>query len=321
VWQLHTERAHHIVLISDLHVGALLAPIPFEYDDEGVGFAFREWVRGCFAEFFESFVPRVTNNEPFVLVVNGDLIHGEWHRFGPLAIKSAVKQTRAARDLLNPHAAKASAIYIIEGTEVHSHDNEADIAEELLKIGNVRPSSESPSHKSLSLMLGGKHHRFRHHTSTAGRAWTEASGQANHLADDILRCVRAGIQRPDVLCLAHRHVPGLTLDSNGMSIVTPAWSGVDRHARKVTREDFGVIGGSVLSYAGREKGEFPDVRFYTRSVVESVGESARSRGGVAASTARAGRTDGGDAGGAAWAESRGSRATAQKAGARRKGAK
>jgi predicted MPP superfamily phosphohydrolase len=96
MWQMHKEKARHVVLISDLHVGALLAPLPMSFDDEGYGFVFREWVRACFSEFCENFVPRITNGEPFVLVVNGDLIHGDWHRFGQLAIKSSVKQMRAA---------------------------------------------------------------------------------------------------------------------------------------------------------------------------------------------------------------------------------
>jgi hypothetical protein len=288
---MFAEKASHIVLISDLHVGALEAPMPLEYDDEGIGFDFREWVRARLVEFFEDFVPRITNGEPFVLVSNGDIIHGDWHRFGELGIRSIVKQTRAARDLIKPYAARAVATYLVEGTEVHTKTSESDIAEELLQIGNIRVAHDNACHKSLSLMLGGKHHRFRHHTNTAGRAWTEAGNQANHLADDILRCIRAGIQKPDVLCLAHRHVHGLTLDGNGMSIVTPAWSAVDRHARKVTREDFGCIGACVLSYAGRDLGEFPDVRFFTKSVVDSVAKPSPSGGSIKAKATRTARTD------------------------------
>jgi hypothetical protein len=269
---MHREKARHIVLISDLHVGAMLAPVPMAFDNECEGFDFREWVRACFSEFCDDFVPRITNNEPFVLVVNGDLIHGDWHRFGMLALATKVKQVRAARELLKPIAMLASAVYIVDGTEIHTSCSEHDIAEELLQVANVRPAHKAAAHKELSLTVNGLHHRFRHHTNVAGRTWTSAGGQANHLADDILRCRQAGVPAPDILCLGHRHVHGLTLDGNGMSVVTPAWSGVDRHARAKTREDFGNIGGCIMSYAGREKGEFPDVRFYLQSAARSLGK-------------------------------------------------
>lgn len=269
---MHKETAKHIVLISDLHVGAMLAPLPLSFDDESLGFDAREELRAQFSAFCNDFVPSVTKGEPFVLVVNGDVIHGDWSKFGILALKTKVKQMRAARELLKPLASAACAVYIVQGTEVHTADAEDDIAEELLQVANVRPSKKAPGHESLSLMMNGLHHRFRHHTTLAGRAWTAAANQANHLADDILRCRAVGVPMPDVFCLGHRHVFGQTLDGNGMSIVTPSWSGVDRHARAKTREDFGSIGGCVLSYANRAKGEYPDVRWFIKSGCGPVGQ-------------------------------------------------
>lgn len=289
-WMMHKETAKHIVLISDLHVGAMISPVPMTFEDESIGFKSREWLRSCFDTFCNEFVPNVTNGEPFVLVVNGDVIHGDWVRFGMLALRTKVKQMRAARELLRPIATAASAVYIVQGTEIHTADIEDDIADELLQVANVRPSKEAPGHESLSLMMNGLHHRFRHHTSVAGRTWTEASNQANHLADDILRCRRVGVPTPDVFCLGHRHVFGQTLDGNGMSIVTPSWSGVDRHARAKTREDFGSIGGCVLSYANRAKGEYPDVRWFIQSGARPLGKCGGSLS-VGASNEPAAKSD------------------------------
>jgi hypothetical protein len=266
-WKMHDESSvRNMVVVSDLHVGALFGPCPSEYDPGGEGESYRNWVRKQWHEFVTKFVPLATNNKPYVLVLNGDMIHGDWSAFGPLAISSSTKQVRAARDLLRPLASKAASVYISEGTSVHTRDVEIDLGEELSSSAKVVKDGKCHSHKSISINMNGLHHRVRHHTSCAGRPWTEASNQGNHLCNDILLTLRNGRTPTDVLILGHRHTHGYTVTADGMSVVTPAWSWVDRHARKVTREDGGIIGAYVLSYTNRTKGEMADVRTFVKQI-------------------------------------------------------
>lgn len=275
-WIPYTEQVRHIVLVSDLHVGARESLLPLDFDDREVGFEFREWLREQWRYFCEEFVPAATNGEPFILVVNGDSIHGSWYKMDPV-IKSMTKQTRAAAHVLAPLVALSTKTYIVEGTEVHTGSDECDIAELLSAGGKIIRSDKSAAHRSTSIFVNGLHHKFRHHTSVAGRPWTEASAQGNHLCADRLRMVRQGMPATDILCLAHRHTHGITVTADGMSVVSPAWSAADRYARKASGEDFGIIGGVVFSYANREHKELPDVRLFTKSVAqESVAKPSRN---------------------------------------------
>ena len=191
---------NRIVGISDLHCGDIgaICPESFEGDFENSKPA-RDWLRCRWFDATEKFVPQVTQGDPFLLLLIGDLVQGNWSRFGGLMTKSVVKQCRMARELLAPLVKRAGAVIIVEGTEIHTGDDEEEIAIEFREMAGdkliLAPDGRAV-HTAARFTMNGQTHTARHHTTVAGRVATEASGRGIHLADEQLRRVGPATNAP-----------------------------------------------------------------------------------------------------------------------------
>ena len=234
------SKPPNIVVVSDLHVGSMAALCPAEFDTE-----LESHVRDFIRQSWASFCAEAIRRGPFVLVVNGDATEGIHHGGRELLIKSQVKQWRAAAAVLTPMLKHATATYITEGTECHTLDDEADLAEELKAV----PGPEGFSHRRLKLRVNGFVHSFTHHIGTSARPWTETTALMAALISEREQARLAGEAPTDILVCAHRHTGGMIRTDSGICATSASWQFPTRHVRKVVSHARPVVGGIIIEHA------------------------------------------------------------------------
>lgn len=243
------KKPPNIVVVSDLHVGSAFALCPERFDLDSESHV-RDFIRQSWAKFTADAIKR----GPFVLVVNGDATEGIHHGGKELVLKSQVKQWRAAIEALRPLLKHAAATYITEGTECHTLDDEADLAEEL---GAVR-GPDGYSHRRLKLRVNGLTHSFTHHIGTSARPWTETTALMAALVSEQNQCRQAGESVTDILVCAHRHTGAHVWTESGICATTASWQFPTRHVGKVVAHARPVIGGLIIEH--EKPGEWPTIR-------------------------------------------------------------
>lgn len=241
------------VFFSDLHCGCgvgLCPPPEVEellLDDAGT-YALSPLQRKIW-RFWEQtwgqWVPTVVGSEPWVLVLNGDLIDGRHHHAITQWTQNLAVQERTALASIRHGLALASigiqrtaggagydkpaAIYLVRGTESHvgpSGENEESLGE---KLGATPTESGIYSRWHLVLKLGDAVVDVQHHISAVNSNAYETTALNKEF---VIACEEAGRwqrRAPDVLVRSHRHRLGKievpTDHGSGIVITTPGWQG------------------------------------------------------------------------------------------------
>lgn len=263
------QRADHYdccLIASDLHVlstFALLRPgfVTTEGNEVGVN-RLQEWLWSQFLSCVEE-VKQLANGRPFPLILNGDLLEGNHHRTTEILAADEVEHARASVYTLQPLTDIAAESFVVEGTECHTGNLEHYIAKEI----GATPSPDGKYawpllHISIHDCLGS----VRHHISTTSREWLGASGIGINAANAQLAAARAGQPIPKWIASGHRHKPGLVTDGySHLAVVSPAWQGLTRYARKVVPDGQLVVGFVWLDWRGSQPGALPAVKMITRT--------------------------------------------------------
>lgn len=249
-----------VVVVSDLHVGStkgLLNPGYTTLEGNEIKLnAMQEWLWLCW-EKAQTFIDQTVGDEPYALVINGDIIEGIHHGTKEIWSPEIADQFKAAVEVITPLAAQASAVFVVRGTECHVQNSEAGIG---AAIGAVR-NEELGIHAfdRLVLELNGIRHVFRHHIGTSVRRGLAGTQLSANLAEEQVEAVNNGEKIPRVVVCSHRHKYGLYQDTNGLLVVTPPWQGLTRHGHKVVSQARTSVGVVVLDYSEKKYGELPTV--------------------------------------------------------------
>lgn len=244
------------IVVSDLHCGCRLALCPpkgVALDDGGrympSKFQLKLW--NYWKEFSQDWLPKVTQNKPFALIVNGDTLDGVHHNSTTQISQNLVDQKRCAVDVLQPLVDRAGRIYYhIRGTEAHvgkSGVEEERLAEDLHAI----PNSDGQYARYDLWKIIGKHLvHLLHHIGTSGSSAYEATAVHKELVEQFSEAGRWGDSPPDCVVRSHRHryletsIP--TSKGKAIAVVTPGWQGKTPFAWKIAgarlaRPQFGGI--------------------------------------------------------------------------------
>ena len=250
-----------IVVVSDLHVGSALALCPAADDDPACpGHAVRDYLRSCWSSFWQ-WTWKVADPAESIVIVNGDLIEGKHHGAKQLVLNGLPLQAKACARVLAKHLADVPHVYIVEGTETHTQDDEEVVAD-MLKEEYALPVVKNGSsfiHSRLKLSVNGLVHSFAHHIGTTTRPWLEANQLGMTLAAERLEALNAGETPTDVMIRAHRHIGGFAKSTSGLAVTTSSWQFATRHVLKIKSEARPCVGGAVLSFKGKQHGEYPEV--------------------------------------------------------------
>ena len=249
-----------IVALSDLHIGStkgLLIPGFKTLEDNEIKLnAMQEWLWLCWVKA-NLFIDEQVGDEPFALVVNGDVIEGIHHGTKEIWSPEITDQRNAAVEILTDLTTKAAASFIVRGTECHVQNSESGIGSQL---GCIRDEQTGLyAFDRLVLELNGIRHVFRHHIGTSVRRGLAGTQLSANLAEEQVEAANNGEKIPRVVVCSHRHKFGLYQDTNGLLVVTPPFQGLTRFGHKVVSQARTNPGIVILDYTNKAYGELPAV--------------------------------------------------------------
>lgn len=260
---------NNLVVVSDLHSGCRLALCPPEgaqLDDGGVykPSPLQRKLWKYWRIFWDEFVPEATRNEPYGVVVNGDMVEGVHHRATTQISHNLGDQAEIAYNILKPIADKAKGrFWIIRGTEAHVGQSAVEEEKLAKRLGAVKSPDGQYARYELWKMVGPKLVHLLHHVGTTGSAAYEATAVHKELTESFVEAARWSRKPPDVIVRSHRHrnieirIP-VGDDGGGtasaLAVVTPAWQGRTPFAWKIpgARLSTPQFGGIVIRVAHGE---------------------------------------------------------------------
>lgn len=255
------SRTRLAVVLSDIHAGSTVALMPpsltLAEQQEVRANALQAWYWQCWQHALK-WVRAAADGDPFIVVLNGDLIEGDHHRTDQIIGRNLTDHLTCAEAVLRPLTSLASRVFITKGTECHTGDAEAALGQILQAEKN--PATGRRVFDRLALDICGNRLVARHHVATTTRPWLEANGLGAELASEQLQAARNGEPMPDILCVAHRHVGGHVTTNEGLCIATPAWQGLTRFGHKAVGAARCKPGLYLLDWRTVEDGELPVVR-------------------------------------------------------------
>jgi hypothetical protein len=207
-------RPKNVIVVSDLHIGCQLAlchPDGGRLDNGGTYkptpaqlALWRMW-----QEFWGEWVPRVTHDEPYHAVLNGDTLDGRHHGATSQWSQNLADQSRHARLILAPVAeacrARGGKLYMIRGTTAHageSGEEEERLARDLEAAANTAGQF---ARWDLWLSVGEGLVHFAHTIGTTNSSAHETSAINAELAAAFTDSGRWGKRPPDIVVRSHRH--------------------------------------------------------------------------------------------------------------------
>ena len=248
------------VVVSDLHCGCQLG-LCHEKSillDEG-GFytpsELQQKLWKWWREFWDEWVPFVTGNEPYCVVVNGDVIDGVHHRSVTQITHNLADQIKIAHLILSEVAERCDhRLFFIRGTEAHAGPS-AEYEELLAKeLGAIKARDGKSSRYDLLLEIGGGLAHFAHHISVSGSMHYESTALMKELSESFVECTRWGSRHPDMIVRSHRHrhmeVRCYTASGLTTVVTTPGWQLKTPFAYKMpgARPALPQIGGIVIRW-------------------------------------------------------------------------
>lgn len=232
-------KTNNLVVFSDTHIGCrlgLINPNGTKLDDGGTyipsKFQLKMW--DMWYEFWEDWVPKTCQNEPYDVVFNGDALDGVHHNSTTQISHNLEDQKRMALNIFNVVVDKAEHYYHIRGTEAHV--GQSAYAEESLarELGAIPNEEEQYARFDLWKAVGtqvknpGLVHLL-HHIGTTGSQSYEVTAVHKELTESFIEAGRWGHQPPDVIVRSHRHrhceTKITTARGTARAVVTPAWQG------------------------------------------------------------------------------------------------
>jgi predicted phosphodiesterase len=264
------KQIRKLVVAGDFHFGSSRALMPPSFKgSEGqttlanVG---QQWLWYQWKDF-ENWIIAKTEDEPYGLVLMGDLIEGI-HHGGKGALPELEDHVSMACDVLGPMADAAAKTYVVLGTECHTHNCEHAIAR---AIGAEKADDGNGAFKDLDITINGTRCFFTHHAGVTSRVWTEGGSVSLPLANMQLERVRAKhAVIPTVFVAGHCHRYKLFEDGNALGVTTPSWQMLTRHGHKVVSQAVPHVGGVILDFDG-EPGDIPQAIRFKRSVPQTDG--------------------------------------------------
>jgi hypothetical protein len=274
----NAQDHHIVVVVSDLHVGStagLWPPgfttkpteegKPTEYNDDAATFegnvihqnGVQKLLWSGWDHLANEFLPSRLGDDPYILVINGDVIDGVHHRSKEVMSAEEDDHINAAVAVYN-HLPAPALTYVIEGTNAHTKNHEHVFG---ARIGAVQdPTTRRHAFRWLPLMIHGCPCSFQHHMPTTSRRWLESGGPGRELHNERLSHLRNGFEPlPRFFARAHRHLGGYWEDADCGIVITGGWQADTRWVRQAVRNATLEPSAVVLDWRGRDEGNLPAV--------------------------------------------------------------
>ncbi len=187
------------------------------------------------------------DNQPFILVHNGDIIEHVHHRTTALSSHNIATQKRLAREFLKPHCDRAAKYFQIKGTEAHAGQSAEDEEELAESLGAVRDESTGQySRWELWIKLAKELIHFSHHLATTSSTAYESSAPMRELVAAFVEAGQWNMRPPTMIVRSHRHRYIEVKPPNARIVVTPAWQAKTPFVFKIDRMRAPQFGGIII---------------------------------------------------------------------------
>ncbi|MDD5353041.1 MAG: hypothetical protein PHS93_07780 [Candidatus Omnitrophica bacterium] len=266
-------KVKQAIIISDLHAGCQFGLCPSsDIPLDGGGYykpsLLQKKVWSWWEEFWKEWVPRVTRDQPYIVIINGDTTDGRHHGAVTQISQNLSDQKTIARLILQPIVAQCEGrFFMIRGTETHvgaSGENEESLARELDAIPD---ETGNHSRWEMWLRLGDRLAHITHHIGMSQSMAYETTAPMREYDIACSEAARWGYPRPDICIRSHRHrhsetkVP--TAQGDGICTVTPGW-------QLRTPFIFRLMGKNLLPQFGGILWRVGDEEHYTRHFIRNI---------------------------------------------------
>lgn len=225
----------NLVVISDLHAGCRIGLHPAhktKLDDGGFyePSAFQRVIWGYWKEFWGRWVPLVTKDEPFGVLLNGDAIDGAHHGSKTQVSQNHADQANIAAAILEPVVeACQGKFWWVRGTEAHVGKSAEDEERLAQRLGAVPNKDGQYARWDLWKHVGDALVHATHHVGGTSSAAYETSAIHRTLHNAFNEAGRWREQPPQVVVRGHVHRYVKTEISSAAGpaygVICPAWQG------------------------------------------------------------------------------------------------
>lgn len=208
-------------------------------------------------------MPKVTRNEPYAVVLNGDAMDHRHHNSVTQVSQNMADQQNIAREVLEPVVEGCDGyFYVNRGTEAHtgpSAEEEEKLADHLNALQDEYGHS---SRYELWIEVGKCLVHLSHHIGVTSSSAYETSALMGEYANTCVDAAKWKMRAPDVIVRSHRHIHSEvkvpTRNEYGIIFVTSGWQLKTPFVFKTPggRVRSPTIGGSLIRQGDEE--------FYTR---------------------------------------------------------
>lgn len=242
-----------VLVLNDTHCGSDLGLHPEKVilgdgrhltfgDNLKLQFLWKSWL-----DMRERFF-RLAKNDPYTLVLNGDLIEGFHHKSDSVVAAKISQHLDIAKEALAPFIEMAETVYATRGTECHTEDWESYFT----SLFGLAPAKDIQQFTVNGLLVDA-----RHHLSCASSVSSESAALARVMANAIANCARAEHAIPQIFLRAHRHTTGDYCDGHNMIVVPGAWQFMSRYCYKVVGESIPRFSAYALDFRDQPEGAMP----------------------------------------------------------------
>lgn len=243
------HRVKNIVVIGDTHVGsscAILPPNSRLRDGQTINPSkAQEQLWQWWLEFW-GFVERVTNNEPYILVHNGDQVDGNHHGCTQLIANNVSIQRDIFVELMAPRVKKAKAFYCTCGTAAHVGQSSADEEACAKLLGAVKDSVGNYVRQDLWIEMGNDLIQFAHHIGTTSSQAYKSSPAMRLMTAMYGAAGEWNFRPPTIMIRSHAHDYVEVKRPNCRVVVCPAWQLKSDWVWGKDTASLPIIGGLVI---------------------------------------------------------------------------
>jgi hypothetical protein len=267
----------NLAVISDTHFGDQLSLCPPRIRLAHGGWyeasMFQRAVLGHWHIFWNEWIPRVTRNEPFGVLFNGDMLEGRHHGATHQISQDKSDQANIAYEMLAPIIDLCQGrFYYVSGSKAHAGEAGEDEEKLAERLGAIPDETGRRSRYELYLKVGDCLVHASHHIGITGSMAYETTALTKEYTEFCAESARWNRPIPDVIVRSHRHrhsevrVP--TSRGYGTIFVTSSWQLKTPFLYRVPggRVTTPTVGGSLIRHGDEE--------FFTRHYTV---ETARSK--------------------------------------------
>jgi hypothetical protein len=228
------NRINNLVIISDTHCGCnvgLCPPGPILLDDGGSysPSKLQMDIWKLWKEFWNKWIPRVTKNEPFAVIHNGDLIDGVHHNTTTQISHNLADQARIAKTIMEEILNNPLCEFYFQIRGTTSHTGPSGVEEERIaeELGAKQDNVGRYARHELWIEVGKGLCNIKHHIGTTRSANYESTAPHVEMITAFTESGRWGDKPPSFVIRSHRHrhietrIPAELGDA--VSIVTAGW--------------------------------------------------------------------------------------------------